>query len=52
MATDTKPPPARFGTVIGIAPGDVPVYSCDYASADDTELPTRQAYRSYVDLSG
>jgi len=38
-----------FGTVIGIAPGNVPVYSCDYSTADDTELPTRQAYRSYVD---
>jgi glutathionylspermidine amidase/synthetase len=38
-----------FGTVIGIAPGNVPVYSCDYSSADDEELPTRQAYRSYVD---
>ena len=49
MSTEAKSPPAPFGTVIGIAPGDVPVYSSDYASADDTELPTRQAYRSYVD---
>jgi glutathionylspermidine amidase/synthetase len=46
---DSKPSPAPFGTLIGMAPGDVPVYSSDYASADDAELPTRQAYRSYVD---
>ncbi|HUF72212.1 MAG TPA: bifunctional glutathionylspermidine amidase/synthase [Gammaproteobacteria bacterium] len=49
MAAETKPAPAPFGTIIGTAPGDVPVYSSDYASADDEELPTRQAYRSYVD---
>jgi glutathionylspermidine amidase/synthetase len=49
MNDKTKAPPARFGTVIGIAPGKVPVYSSDYASADDEELPTRQSYRSYVD---
>ena len=30
-------------------PGGVPAYSCDYDSADDEELPTRQAYRSYID---
>jgi glutathionylspermidine amidase/synthetase len=41
--------PAKFGAVIGIAPGNVPVYLCDYASADDAEPPTRQAYRSYTD---
>jgi glutathionylspermidine amidase/synthetase len=41
--------PAPFGTLIGIAPGNVPAYSSDYDSADDEELPTRQAYRSYVD---
>ena len=41
--------PAKFGAVIGIAPGNVPVYSCDYDSADDAELPTRQSYRSYID---
>jgi glutathionylspermidine amidase/synthetase len=46
---DAKSPPAKFGAVLGVAFGQVPVYSCDYASADDEELPTRQAYRSYVD---
>lgn len=49
MNAETKPPPAPFGSVIGIAPGNVPVYSSDYASASDDELPTRQAYRSYID---
>lgn len=44
-----KAKPAVFGTVLGLAPGDVPVYSSDYATADDTLLPNRQAYRSYVD---
>ncbi|MDH3418796.1 MAG: bifunctional glutathionylspermidine amidase/synthase [Gammaproteobacteria bacterium] len=49
MDLDTKTAPAKFGTVIGVAPGNVFVYSSDYESADDDELPTRQAYRSYVD---
>jgi glutathionylspermidine amidase/synthetase len=49
MAEQVKTAPEKFGTVIGIAPGDVPVYSCDYDTANDEELPTRQAYRSYVD---
>ncbi len=41
--------PAKFGTVIGMAPGNVPVYSCDYDSADEAELPDRHSYRNYVD---
>jgi len=41
--------PARFGTVLGLAPGDVPVYSSHYASVDEAELPDRHSYRSYVD---
>ena len=49
MTDEGKTAPERFGTVIGTAPGGVPVYSSDYESADDDELPTRQAYRSYVD---
>tara|TARA_R110000772_G_scaffold196899_18_gene307685 strand:- start:882 stop:2798 length:1917 start_codon:yes stop_codon:yes gene_type:complete len=50
--TDTKsktPAPAKFGTVLGYAPGNVAVYSSDYDSADENELPNRHAYRSYVD---
>lgn len=43
------PAPARFGTVLGYAPGKVAVYSSDYDSADEKELPNRHAYRSYVD---
>ncbi len=39
----------KFGTVLGIAPGNVPVYSSDYASADETEFPNRKAYRSFTD---
>lgn len=39
----------KFGTVLGKAPGGVPVYSSDYATADTKEFPNRQAYRSFVD---
>ncbi len=49
MDTATKEGPAPFGTLLGLAPGNVPAYSSDYASADDRELPDRHAYRSYVD---
>jgi len=41
--------PEPFGTVLGLAPGDVPVYSSDYDTADETEFPDRHAYRSSVD---
>ncbi len=40
---------AKFGTLLGHAPGDVPVYSSHYASADDVEFPDRESYRSYQD---
>lgn len=49
MKQDKKPSVAKFGTLLGYAPGNVAVYSSDYASADDNELPNRHAYRSYVD---
>jgi glutathionylspermidine amidase/synthetase len=48
MTTRPGGTPAKFGAILGIAPGNVPVYSSDYATADDRELPNRQAYRSYV----
>ncbi len=48
MSADKKPA-EKFGTMLGLAPGDVPVYSCDYKSADDEQLPDRHAYRSYHD---
>ena len=35
--------------VLGVAPGNVPIYSSDYESADPARLPDRHAYRSYVD---
>jgi len=41
--------PAPFGTVLGVAPGDVPAYSSDYHTADEAAFPDRHAYRSYVD---
>ena len=43
------PPPAPFGTVLGIAQGNVPIYSCDYNSADESLYPDRHAYRNYID---
>ena len=49
MEAHTRDLPAAFGTLLGTAPGNVPVYSSDYESADDEELPNRQAYRSYID---
>ncbi|MCB1745730.1 MAG: bifunctional glutathionylspermidine amidase/synthase [Gammaproteobacteria bacterium] len=50
MSEPIAPPgPARFGTLLGIAPGGVPCYSSHYESADDAELPDRHSYRSYVD---
>lgn len=41
--------PARFGTILGVAPGGVPAYSSDYDSVDKTELPNRAAFRNSVD---
>lgn len=49
MSESTPRPAEKFGALIGMAPGDVPVYSSDYNSADDQDLPDRHAYRSYVD---
>lgn len=40
---------AKFGAILGMGPGGVAVYSSDYPSVDRAELPTRQAFRSYVD---
>ena len=44
-----EPGPAPFGTLLGLAPGDVPVYSSDYETADPRTLPDRSAFRSYLD---
>lgn len=49
MTSNTQNNPEKFGTVLGVAPGNVPVYSSDYPSADDTEFPDRQSYRNFVD---
>lgn len=40
---------AIFGTLLGMAPGEVPVYSSHYASANSRDLPDRESYRSYLD---
>ena len=49
MSNPHKLPAAPFGTVLGYAPGNVPVYSSDYDTASDEEYPNRHAYRSYLD---
>lgn len=49
MDDKPSPLPAKFGTVLGLAPGGVPAYSSDYATADDTLLPDRRSYRSSID---
>ena len=41
-------PLANFGTILGVAPGGVPVYSSDYNSVDKTSLPNRHTYRNYI----
>jgi len=44
-----KQPCAPFGTLLGMAPGDVPVYSSHYPSVNSSEFPDRESYRSYLD---
>ena len=40
---------AKFGTLLGVGPGNVNVYSSEYASASLEDYPTRYSYRSYID---
>lgn len=49
MKAASKKPPVKFGAVLGLAPGGVPIYSSDYDSADEREFPTRQSYQSHLD---
>ncbi|MGB5630908.1 MAG: bifunctional glutathionylspermidine amidase/synthase [Woeseiaceae bacterium] len=49
MSKQTSIKHEPFGSVLGLAPGDVPSYSSDYETADDRDFPNRFAYRSYVD---
>ncbi len=49
MTTSAHKKPAPFGALLGMAPGNVAVYSSDYDSADETQLPDRRAYRNYLD---
>jgi len=48
MVADTAVP-EKFGTVLGVAPGEVHVFSSHYESADASEFPDRQSYRSFLD---
>lgn len=36
-----------FGTVQGIAPGNVPAYCSDYDTVDETQHPDRQSFKHY-----
>ncbi len=38
-----------FGSLLGVAPGNVEVYSSDYNSASNENYPTRGSFRSYHD---
>lgn len=49
MAKVGKKPPAKFGTILGLAPGNVPIFSSDYDTVDDQLIPNRHAYQNYVD---
>ena len=41
--------PTKFGTCLGIAPGNVPVYSSHEPPHEPSPLKTRNDYRSYLD---
>lgn len=49
MQQDAKQGPAPFGTVLGVAPGGVLVYSSDYATVDRHAMADRQSFRHFVD---
>ena len=40
-------PSENFGVVLGIAPGNVPSYSSDYETVDETLLPNRHTYKNF-----
>jgi len=48
-AMSRDPVPAKFGTPLGIAPGNVPAYSSHYPTASSDQFPDRESYRSYLD---
>jgi glutathionylspermidine amidase/synthetase len=45
----THPVAQPFGTLLGYAPGHVPVYSSDYETASPRDFTERSAYHSYID---
>ena len=42
-------PCQKFGAILGVAPGNVPVYSSDYKTVDTKEIPNRAAFKNYID---
>jgi glutathionylspermidine amidase/synthetase len=49
VSTQEQSRRAPFGTCLGKAPGGVEVFSSDYDSVDESQMPDRSAYRHYVD---
>lgn len=49
MAHTLAFPPEPFGTLLGYAPGQVPIYSSHYPSANKADYPDRSAYKSELD---
>ncbi|MDA0990237.1 MAG: glutathionylspermidine synthase family protein, partial [Verrucomicrobia bacterium] len=49
MTPHRSPKSAPFGTILGYAPGQIPVYSSDYTTIQNHELTDRAAYRHTVD---
>lgn len=49
MSSASRPSPTPFGTLLGYAPGGVPVYSSDYDSVDPVAMPNRSAFRNHID---
>jgi glutathionylspermidine amidase/synthetase len=49
VSTKEQSKPAPFGFRLGTAPGGVEVFSSDYDSVDESQMPDRSAYRHYVD---
>ncbi|MBU2648231.1 bifunctional glutathionylspermidine amidase/synthase [bacterium] len=49
MMNNLEKKPANFGSLIGVAPGNVNIYSSDYESVDDHEMPDRSSFRSLLD---
>lgn len=49
MSHKLNRPPEKFGTLLGYAPGRVPIYSSHYPSVDSSEYPDRRSYQHVLD---